>query len=166
MPNLATMENRSPTAKKAASDIERWLRAKTQTSEVINVEDDPDYRKIDVDLIWKYAGRDIKVEIKGDTYHRTGNFFLETHSNEELNKPGCFMYTESDYVFYYFVEIKKLYVMPMPETREWFQKHKNEFRESRTQTDVGNGNRYTTVGRLVPIKTLIQNVPNIKEYQL
>jgi hypothetical protein len=76
------------------------------------------------------------------------------------------MYTEADFVYYYFVVIKKLYILPMPDTRLWFLEHLEEFRESATQTVVGNGNFYTTVGRLVPIKTLLHNVENVKIYDL
>jgi hypothetical protein len=162
----ATMAERLGIAKKAARDIEQWLKTNRRTTEVLNVEDDPIYQVIDVDLLWRAKDQEVKIEIKGDTYHKTGNFFLETYSNEERNTPGCFMYTQADFVFYYFVEIKTLYSLPMPETKDWFEKHINEFKESRTQTPYGNGQRYTTVGRLVPIKTLMKNVPGIKLYKL
>jgi hypothetical protein len=162
----ATMDKRSKVAKQAADDIQAWLRRQKVTVDVLNVEDLPEYRSVDIDLIWKTKRGDKTIEIKGDTYHRTGNFFLETFSNKERNTPGCFMYTEADFIFYYFIEIKKLYVLPMPGTRIWFLEHLEEFRESATQTVVGNGSYYTTVGRLVPIKTLLQNVENVKTYEL
>jgi len=166
MPNKSTMDERSETGDKATGDIVKWLRKNKRTVDIINVEDDPRYQAQDVDLIWKSIDQEIKIEIKGDTWHKTGNFFLETHSNEEKDTLGCFLYTEADFVFYYFTEIKTLYVLPMPESRVWFEKHMGEFKEKRTQTIVGNGRYYTTVGRLVPIATLLKNVPSIKKYQL
>jgi hypothetical protein len=162
----ATMDACNKVAKQAADDIEAWLRKHKSTIDVLNVENLPQYRLVDIDLILKTKRGDKTIEIKGDTYHRTGNFFLETISNKERNTPGCFMYTEADFVYYYFVVIKKLYILPMPDTRLWFLEHLEEFRESATQTVVGNGSYYTTVGRLVPIKTLLHNVENVKIYDL
>ena len=77
----ATMEERLVIAKKAARNIEQWLKTNSGTTEVLNVEDDPVYQDIDVDLLWRSKDREVKIEIKGDTYHKTGNFFLETYSN-------------------------------------------------------------------------------------
>jgi hypothetical protein len=161
----ATMQDRTSVAVQAARDIEAWLRKKKITVDVVNVEGDRKYQSADIDLIWKTTLGEKTIEIKGDTYHQTGNFFLETHSNRELNTPGCFLYTEADFVYYYFVGIKKLYILPMPETRLWFLEHMDEFSEKATQTVVGNGAKYTTVGRLAPIKILTQNI-NVKVYQL
>jgi len=101
----ATMQARVSIAEQAAKDIEAWLRSKKISIEVLNVENDEKYQAADVDLLWKTTLGDKTIEIKGDTYHRTGNFFLETHSNKERNTPGCFMYTEADFVYYYFVLI-------------------------------------------------------------
>ncbi len=161
----ATMQERTSIAAQAARDIEAWLRNKKITVDVVNVEDDRKYQSADIDLVWKTTLGEKTIEIKGDTYHQTGNFFLETYSNRELNTPGCFLYTEADFIYYYFVGIKKLYILPMPETREWFLKHPDEFSEKATQTIIGNESRYTTVGRLVPIKILMQNI-SVKVYQL
>lgn len=162
----ATMQARVSIAEQAAKDIEAWLRSKKISIEVLNVENDETYQAADIDLLWKTTLGDKTIEIKGDTYHRTGNFFLETLSNKERNTPGCFMYTEADFVYYYFVLIKKLYILPMPKTRLWFMDHLDQFSEKATQTIVGNGAHYTTVGRLVPIETLLQNVEGVKIYQL
>jgi hypothetical protein len=165
MPNIATMQQRLPIAQQAIEDIVKWLRSKSETVEIINVENEKHYQDMDVDLIWKTKDGDIKIEVKGDRYHTTGNFFLETFSSEELQTPGCFMYTEADFVYYYFVGIKRLYIMPMPDTRIWFKEHLTNFRESKTHTDMGYGKHYTTVGRLVPIKILMENVPSISIVQ-
>ena len=109
-------------AQQAKRDILRYLHFLEETVEVIDVEESPEYQKIDVDLIWKRnADPSIiteQLEIKGDRYYRTGNFFFETISNQSRNTPGCFMYTEADYLFYYFVEVKELHILPMPQTRD------------------------------------------------
>lgn len=161
MPIRSTMGERSRVSKQAAAEIEAWLKKNPITREVRNVEDDRRYRQLDIDLVWKTTEGDETIEIKGDTYHTTGNFFFETLSNRERNTLGCFMYTEADFVYYYFVTIKKLYVLPMPKIRIWFQEHMNEFRERATETAAGRDSFYTTVGRLVPIARVLKDFPDL-----
>ena len=47
-----TMHDAQEVAKLAATDIEAWLRSQPETISVVNVEDDPDYQRRDIDLIW------------------------------------------------------------------------------------------------------------------
>lgn len=152
-------------ANQAARDIEAWLRAQTTTVEVRNVELDQEHQRVDVDLLWTTTKRVWRVEIKGDRKHHTGNFFFETHSNREKGTPGCFLYTEADLLFYYFVVPRSLYVLPMRATREWFLSTSHLFREASTTTSVGRG-RYTTVGRLVPINAVTRAIPSVRRYVL
>jgi hypothetical protein len=68
--------------------------------------------------------RAYKIEIEGDRWHTTGNFFFETYSNQEKATPGCFLYTQADLVFCYFVEPHLLYILSgasstQPTTRQW-----------------------------------------------
>jgi hypothetical protein len=156
-----TMYDAQEVAKLAATDIEAWLRSKPETINVVNVENNPDYQCRDVDLIWTTQTGGILVEVKGDRWDRTKNFFFETHSNLEKATPGCFIYTEADWLFYYFVNTRLLYRLPMPKTREWFHITMRRFRERSTTTPVGNS-YYTTMGRLVPISTVMLEVPGIK----
>jgi hypothetical protein len=153
-------------AQRAAADIEAWLRGLPQTQAVVNVEDDPAYRARDIDLLWTTQKRCYEVEIKGDRWHQTGNFFFETHSNREKGTPGCLLYTQADLLFYYFVEPRILYILPMLATRAWFMPRLNQFKERSTTTPVGSGRYYTTVGRLVPIHTLIAAIPDIRRFCL
>jgi hypothetical protein len=133
------------------------------------VEEDKAYQLYDVDLLWTIIGRDdhlrvIPVEVKGDRYHQTGNFFFETVSNEARGTPGCFLYTKAEWLFYYFVEIGLLYCLPMDKVRPWFEWNQYRFAESRTSTPVGEES-YVTIGRLVPIKTLLAEVEGILQFQ-
>ncbi|MDF5729747.1 MAG: hypothetical protein PUP92_17495 [Rhizonema sp. PD38] len=93
-----SMNNGMQVAKKATSDITTWLLNKSETINVQNVEHNSNYQKKDIDLIWTTQKGDILVEIKGDRWHDSGNFFFETHSNFERGTPGCFMYTEANSV--------------------------------------------------------------------
>jgi hypothetical protein len=162
-----SMNEASNVAKIAAEDIERFLISLKETIRVTNVEDDPVYRDKDIDLIWKWEKngeeKTTTIEIKGDRYHYTGNYFLETISNKSKGTPGCFIYTEADYVFYYFVDKKELHVLPMPSTKEWFLKNINQFTEKETSTPFNNGNGfYITVGRLVNRELLQNSVAGVK----
>ncbi|PWA09676.1 hypothetical protein DCC39_12585 [Pueribacillus theae] len=154
----------------AAKDIEQWLKTFEETIDVMNVENDEDYQLKDIDLLWIKQNRDgskrtITIEVKGDRYYRTGNYFLETISNKKKNTPGCFMYTEADYVFYYFVDEKELHVLPMPRTRDWFIRNLHHFKERETSTPVGDGH-YITVGRLVNRNELQKHVQGARVLKL
>ena len=162
MTNSYSMVEGLGVANKASADIEAWLRTKPETIDVVNVENDPDYQRRDIDLIWITQTGQMLVEIKGDRWEKTRNFFFETHSNQEKGTPGCFLYTEADWLFYYFVNTRELYRLPMPKTREWFKITMRRFRERSTTTSVGNSH-YTTVGRLVPITTVMLEVSGVKK---
>ena len=159
------MDDTLAVAKQAAMDIEAWLQQKPETVSIQNVELEPAYQKIDVDLIWTTHQGSYQVEIKGDRYPHTGNFFFETDSNKEKRTQGCFLYTQADLLFYYFIKPCTLYILPMPATRDWFLGNMNRFREKPTRTSVGN-NYYTTVGRLVPIAVVMAELQDIKQEQI
>jgi hypothetical protein len=157
-------------AKSAAADVTQFLEEYwPQTIAVHNVEDNPIYQEHDVDLLWAVVERSgrlriIPIEIKGDTYHQTGNFFYETISNESKGTPGCFLYTKAKWLFYYFVEAGILYCLPMGQVRPWFYTYMERFEERKTSTPVGN-ETYVTVGRLVPIQTVLEEVEGILQFQ-
>lgn len=147
----------------AARELKAWLWSRPETLEVHNVETDPAYQKADVDFLWATERAVYKIEVKADRLgHRTGNFFFETASNKERGTPGCFLYTEADLFFYYFTEVRELYILPMPATREWFFPRLDQFPERETTTPAGDG-FYTTVGRLVPIQRIDREVKDIRK---
>lgn len=157
-----SMSDASSVAKIAFSDISRYLQTLPITRNVVNVEDDVYYRSVDVDLLWNCSdGKTISIEIKGDRWYKTGNYFFETISNKSKNTPGCFLYTKADFIYYYFVNEKELHILPMPATREWFIKNIDMFHEKATSTPVGSG-YYITVGRLVPRKKVKDEVEGVK----
>ncbi len=163
--NRYTMNDRKRIAKKAATDITRWLLSRPETIDVKNVEKSPDFQRRDIDLFWSTNTKKLLIEIKGDRYHGTGNFFFETKSNKQKGTPGCFLYTQADWLFYYFITPGTVYCLPMPATREWFLLYFEQFKERETITTVGNG-QYTTVGRLVPIKRVITEVSGVRTKHL
>jgi hypothetical protein len=66
------MSDASDVARQAAADIEAWLRARKDTASVHNVEDDPEFQRIDVDLVWATHKRSYKIEVKT---RRSGDWF-------------------------------------------------------------------------------------------
>ena len=140
-----------------------------QTVAVHNVEHETDFQQFDVDLLWTVANkhgrlRTIPIEVKGDRYHRTGNFFFETVSNASKGTPGCFLYTGATWLFYYFVEIDHLYCLPMNVIRPWFHEQMEQFPERETSTPVGS-EHYITIGRLVPIDRVLEEVEGVQQYR-
>jgi hypothetical protein len=146
--------------KEVISKIIEHLKKLPCTIDAVSVENDPYYQKKDIDILWKCRDEkgelEGKIEVKTDRYHRTGNYFFETISNKSRNTPGCFIYTEADYIFYYFTEIEEVHILPIPEVRDWFLEIKETFEERETSTPVGN-EHYITVGRLVPRKTVTEH---------
>lgn len=165
------MAEASAVEEEAIGILVAYLRGQPGSLEVRDVRADPAYRVADVDLLWTCADRQgrphtARLEVKADRWHQTGNFFFETQSNKTRGTPGCFLYTKADFVLYYFVTPRKLYVLPMPATRDWFVANQGRFVERETATPVGRGEQYITVGRLVPIAEVLAQVAGVKVRQL
>lgn len=159
------MQETSGVAARATKDIEAWLRRRKDFIALDNVENDSDYQLRDIDLVLTRdvdgADETVTIEIKGDRYYGTGNYFFETVSNTTRNTPGCFMYTEADYLFYYFVDARELHIMKLDEVRPWFLERIDTFKERGTSTSVGNGASYSTLGKLVP-RNMVPGVKVVK----
>ena len=67
---MYSMDDGMSIARQASRDIEAWLNGIPETLGVENVEDEPEYQKMDVDLLWHLEGACLKVEIKGDRHHK------------------------------------------------------------------------------------------------
>ncbi|MBP8251464.1 MAG: hypothetical protein KAX40_03810 [Herpetosiphon sp.] len=171
-PGRYTMRDTNAVAREASRVITRHLKTHPDTILVKNVERDPFYQQMDVDLVWRikthpYGIRNIRIEIKADRLDTTGNFFFETWSNREQGTVGCFLYTAAEYLYYYFVETGKLYILPTEKVRLWFRQHMSEFVERETTTTINGGlGHYTTVGRLVPIARVLAEVDGVEIYPL
>lgn len=112
----------------------------------------------------------VAAEIKIEQRH-TGNLFLETWSNRNLDdvgshaergcNPGWMVKLRADLLLYYFLDSDDLYSIPMFRLKKWAfgsrtsAPHIYEFREV-SQSRYGQLNE--TVGRLVPIHILQNEV--------
>lgn len=157
-----TMQDASETARLGTEHIVGYLQTQASTVSIENVEDDVAYRAKDIDLIWSRESKGIfkkvLIEVKVDNYFHTGNYFFETFSNVEKNTPGCFIYSQADYFFYYFLGVE-IHVIELGPVRSWFLEKLGEFPRKRTTTPVG-GSFYHTEGRLVKRSYLKEALPN------
>ena len=192
-----SMKSRDAFASLASKAVEILYRKNKKNygiSSIINVESDKKYQKKDIDLVvhLKTTGdkalKTVYVEIKGDTYPSgdispilgetdKGNFFFEVISNDSKDPrtPGCFMYTESDIVYYLYLTTGTLYQLKTNEVREWFKEYSgynddwlnhsismdellktnSRLKKTSTVTDSETKIMYNTWGITIPIKTVL-----------
>ena len=138
-----------------------------QTLLVHDVQNDPKFQALEIDLLWFVEGKGtsccITVEVKGDRYKHTGNFFIETVSDIHRGTPGAFVCCRAEWYFYYFTQLKTLYCIPMILAKPWFEKNSQRF-EKRTSHSNRSGRSWSTEGKLVPISTLTNEVPDVRCY--
>jgi hypothetical protein len=152
------MQGVQRTADQAVSLARAFLRWREPGSRIHDVQHDPRFQHRGVDLLWEVGDRVQGVEVKGDRNRANGNYFLELVSNVERDTPGCFLYSEADWLLYAFVRAGELHALPLRAAREWFLPRAKEFELRHTRTRLG-AQHYTTVGALVPVRRLLGEVP-------
>ena len=70
----------------------------------------------------------------------------EYWSDRRTFSAGCFEKTQANYIFYYLINTKVLYIFNTQELREWVYKHKNEL----WQTCMGD----FAIGYIIPLNDL------------
>lgn len=135
---------------------------------VHSVETDPRYQPLGIDLLWVVTERtflrSITVEVKGDRYAKSGNFFFETVSDLGRSTVGGFVITRAEWLFYYFIQRGLLYCLPMEHVKPWFVDQVGRFRERVAQSQHGSS-QWRTAGQLVPIATVLAEIPAIRIFQ-
>lgn len=116
------------------------------------------------------------VEIKCEDRH-TGNLFLETWSNKNLDSrddysrygpnPGWLMTSRADLLFYYFLDVDRLYVIDMLKLKRWaFGHYQGKYQRGGRISDFREEpqGKYVqandTWGRLVPLEVLAREIPS------
>lgn len=160
-------------AKEGEELVLNYLISLPYVVEVEDVRDLDKYRQKDIDFIVHVYNENTKkfsyetVEVKTDTYFRTGNIFAETVSNMSLNTKGCFLKTECDYLYYLFSPQNILYILPMKKVREWFYQNYDSFPTKKTSTcDTQGKVLYESLGKLIPRKQLEEEVQEVKVIHL
>lgn len=160
--------------KQAAQEVVKFLHADVvkrhwfDTRLVHSVEDDPRYQPLGIDLLWVVPERSclrcITIEVKGDRYATTGNFFFETVSDIRRTTTGAFVITQAEWLFYYFLTTGTLYCLPMEVVKPWFVENMTRFKE-RVASSRRETSTWRTAGRLVPIATVLHEVNVVKAFR-
>lgn len=136
------------------ADVARILIEEGYADHVKDVRGDESYQKRGIDLTI-----DDGVEVKTDTYPPK-NFFFEIWSNFEKGTKGWLYTSEADLICYYFIKYKVMYILPLKEIREI---PLEGYKKAKVQTPTDG--EYTTVGRLVPVKDVMEKC-DVKEVSL
>ncbi len=129
-----------------------YIKHMAGTIDVLDVRDNYEYRKKDVDIIVSNnKSNHILVEIKTDSYW-PNNLFYEYMSNLERGTAGCMEITHADYLFYYFERTSELYIIEMNTFREWFHQHIEDIHIKRKEVvNKCTEGTYTSVGYTIPV---------------
>ena len=142
----------------------KYFDQSNKISSYLDVTEDDIYQEKDIDFILNMKnGNVITVEVKADKVP-SSNIFFETISNKEKNTLGCMLKTEADYVFYYFLAYKELYILKRKQYVNWVKKEKlylpgcdqKEFYNRATDAETGLTYLYTTGGYIIPKKYIIE----------
>lgn len=136
---------------KGENVIYNYLWKHKSTLKVIDVTKDKWFQQFDIDFLWQDTEYNIfKIEVKTDTLaDKTGNMVYEIWSDKRIYSKGCFEKTEADYIFYYLINTKVLYIFNTKELREWVSEHIDDLK----QTDMGD-NAFGYVIRLDNLKDI------------
>lgn len=130
--------------------IESFLKSFSSTINVKNVENESYYQKIDIDLLWEGISQNDytiskSIEVKVDSYHKSGNIFFEIISNDNKNSKGCMLISKADYLFYFFPDINLLYSFKFNSFRQWVLDNKHRFKTKKCKNPT-----YNSWGYLIP----------------
>ena len=121
---------------KGENAIFNFLSTYPSTTAIIDVTKDAWFQQFDIDFLWQDTEYNIfKIEVKTDTLaDKTGNMVYEIWSDKRTHSKGCFEKTEADYIFYYLINTRMLYIFNTKELREWVSEHIDNLK----QTDMGD----------------------------
>lgn len=136
---------------KGENVIFNYLLNHSSTINLIDVSKDEWFQQFDIDFIQQDIFHNInKIEVKTDRLaDKTGNMVYEIWSDKRTHSKGCFEKTEADYIFYYLINSRTLYVFNTKELREWVSEHIDDLK----QTDMGD-NAFGFVIRLGDLKNI------------
>lgn len=111
----------------------------------------PIVQKVCGDLLVTRRGQAKYIELKAEQQDNHGNFFIEMWSNRARYTQGWFHTCQADWLWYYFLRERALYIWAMGELKEWARNRLLDFPEAKQKKyDQKND----TWGRLVPIEVL------------
>ena len=133
---------------KGENIIYNYLINHPSTDSLIDVSNDKWFQQFDIDFIQIDGDGGVnKIEVKTDRLaDKTGNMVYEYWSDRRTFSVGCFEKTQADYIFYYLINTKVLYIFNTQELREWVHKRKDKL----WQTCMGD----FALGYIIPLNDL------------
>ena len=133
---------------KGENIIYDYLMNHPSTDNVINVSKSWWFQQFDIDFIQIDKNGSVnKIEVKTDRLaDKTGNMIYEIYSDRRTCSQGCFEKTQADYILYYLINTKILYIFDTQELRAWVHKHKDKL----WQTCMGD----FAIGYVIPLNDL------------
>lgn len=171
-PGLATFGQRSKTEAAMLPRVRAYLWGRPNTVSVDTAPVELQKEK-DIDLLWGRRTKDgdvtTTVEVKVDAQVKgTGNLAFEVLVDLFDPKPGCIIYTKSDYLFFVCAATGKMWAAPTPVLQAWFVdeitsiaklgKRRNRWPIIGTNTAKSNGRYYTAICYLVSVADLIEGL--------
>lgn len=151
--------------KKGFEEVCEIMKSTNKIQTIIDLQDDLEFQEKDIDFkIIDSNEKEYLCELKTDRWgHNTGNLFIETTSNTNIQSDGNFIYTECDLFFYYLIKSRELYIFNQKEFKKWFEEKKEFLRKVTTATDSPMGVMYNTEGYLLPIFFLERSFNHYKK---
>ena len=133
---------------KGENIIYNYLLNHSSTDMLINVSNDKWFQQFDIDFVQiDGEGNANKIEVKTDRLaDKTGNMIYELVSDRRTYTQGCFEKTQADYIFYYLVNTRILYIFNTLELRQWV----TENAENLILANVGD----FALGYIIPLSNL------------
>ena len=121
---------------KGENIIYDYLLNHPSTIKLMDVTKDEWFQQFDIDFIQQDIFHNInKIEVKTDRLaDKTGNMVYEIWSDKRVYSKGCFEKTEADYIFYYLINTRMLYIFKTIDLRAWIRLHESNLK----QTDMGD----------------------------
>lgn len=136
--------------KQGESEVLEILKNQKSISQVIDVSDIRKYQAVEIDAIVKLCNqKTVAIEIKTDFFEKTGNIVFEVFSSYEHRTAGGFVKTQSDFILYYFPNIKTLYSINTASFKQFILNNKNHLRFGKMGDDA--------MGFIIPIKKLMNH---------
>ena len=110
---------------KGENIIYDYLLNHPSTIKLMDVTKDEWFQQFDIDFIQQDIFHNInKIEVKTDRLaDKTGNMVYEIWSDKRTHSKGCFEKTEADYIFYYLINTRILYIFKTIDLRAWVRLH-------------------------------------------
>lgn len=157
--------------------IKDFLLSLNHVDKIESVQNIKKYQDEDIDFIITFKNNEkCTVEVKTDTY-KSGNLYYETVSCVEKNTLGCLEKTKADYIFYYFCEYDRLYILKTKPFRQWVKNEILKFNENPNESVLNKKEvfnkvtfgykkgLYTSEGYTIPLNYIEKTLLNTKIYK-